>query len=134
MSATTSHPILIVEPTPELAEVYDFFPQDNRPIHVTSTQRATRYLQNQTPSLVAVSASYSPPQIFRLLETIKEKSSASLFLIPVVFVIDLKHKTNFIPGTFWGQKLGVINSLSSQQEVKLVMARVNRKQKSLGFN
>ena len=134
MSALEPNTILIVEPKPDLAEVYRFLPQDRHPLHITSTQRATQYLQDKTPSLVVISASYSPVQIFHLLETLKNLSSSSKHLIPIIFSIDLEHKTSFIPGTRWGEKLGIINSLSSKKEVELILARVSKEQKSFGYN
>ena len=134
MSVLKLNNILIVEPKPDLAEVYRFLPQDGSIIHTTSTQRATRYLQDKIPSLVILSASYSPVQIFHLLETLKESSSSNKYLIPLIFSIDLEHKTNFIPGTYWAKKLGIINSLSSKKEVELILARITKEQKSLGYN
>lgn len=134
MSALKLNSILIIEPKPELAEAYDLLPQDINPLHVTSTPQATQYLHNKTPDLVIISASYSPPQIFHLLSALKECSSSSRYLIPLIFYIDLDHKTSFIPGTYWGKKLGIINSLSSKKEVELVLARVLREQKSFGYD
>jgi len=134
MSALKLNTILIVEPKPDLAEVYGFLPQDKHLIHITSTQRATQYLQDKTPNLVIISASYSPVQIFHLLEVLKERSSSSKYLIPLIFSVDLDHKTNFIPGTYWGKKLGIINSLSSKKEVALILTRITKEQKSLGYN
>ena len=134
MSALKLNSILIIEPKPDLAEPYSFLPQDTNTLHLTSTQQATQYLHNKTPDLVIISASYSPPQIFHLLSTLKECSSSSMYLIPLIFYIDLGHKTSFIPGTFWGNKLGIINSLSSPKEVELVLARVCSEQKSFGYD
>ncbi len=134
MSALKLNTILIVEPKPDLAQVYGSLPQESHLIHLTSTQRATQYLQDKTPNLVIISASYSPVQIFHLLETIKERSSSSKYLIPLIFSIDLEYKTSFIPGTYWAQKLGIINSLSSKKEVKLILDRITKEQKSFGYN
>ena len=134
MSALKLNTILIVEPKPDLADIYSFLPQDSHTLHITSTQQATQYLQDKTPSLVIISASYSPVQIFHLLEVLKERSSSSMYLIPLIFSIDLKHKTNFIPGTYWGQKLDVINRLTSKKEVELILARITKEQKNIGYN
>ena len=134
MSALKLNNILIVEPKPDIAKPYNFLPQDSHTLHLTSVQKATQYLHDKKPDLVIVSASYSPLQIFHLLETLKEQSSSSTYLIPLIFSIDLDHKTNFIPGTYWGKKLGIINSLSSKKEVELVLTRVCREQKSFGYN
>ena len=134
MSILKLNSILIVEPKPDLAKPYNFLPQDNHTLHIKSVQKATQYLHDKKPDLVIVSASYSPLQIFHLLETLKEQSSSSTYLIPLIFSIDLDHKTNFIPGTYWGKKLGIINSLSSKKEVELVLTRVCREQKSFGYN
>jgi len=134
MSVLKLNSILIVKPKPDLAEVYRFLPQDGSIIHITSTQRAIQYLQDKIPSLVILSASYSPVQIFHLLETLKESSSSNKYLIPLIFSIDLEHKTNFIPGIYWAKKLGIINSLSSKKEVELILARITKEQKSLGYN
>lgn len=133
MSTLKLNSILIVEPKPELADIYGFLPQDANIIHIISTQHATQYLRDKTPDLVVISASYSPPQTFHLLETLKERSSSSLYLIPLIFSIDLDHKTNFIPGTHWGKKLGIIHSLSSRKEVELTLGRICQEQKSLGY-
>lgn len=134
MSAIKLNNILIIEPKPDLAAVYSYLPQDTMPLHVMSTQRATQYLSDQTPDLVIISASYSPVKIFHLLETLKERSSKSMHLIPLVLSIDLDHKNSFVPGTYWGQKLGIINSLSSKAEVQLILARVCKQTKDFGYN
>ncbi|MBU0579404.1 hypothetical protein KKE34_02055 [Patescibacteria group bacterium] len=134
MSILKLNSILIVEPKPDLADLYNFLPQDSHTLHITSTGRATQYLRDKTPDLVIISASYSPVQIFHMLETLKECSSSSMYLIPLIFSIDLDHKTSFIPGTYWGKKLGIINSLSSKKEVELVLARICQEQKSFGYN
>ncbi|MBU0576646.1 hypothetical protein KJ707_04495 [Patescibacteria group bacterium] len=134
MSTLKLNSILIVEPKKELAAPYSCLPQDAHTLHVTSTQRATQYLQDKTPDLVILSASYSPPQIFHLLETLKEKSSSNMYLIPLILAIDLGHKNSFIPGTYWGEKLGIVNSLSTKKEVELVLKRVCQEQKSFGYN
>lgn len=133
MPANNPNTILIVEPKKELANYYQFLPRESSTIHVLSTQHGIKYLQNKTPSLVTISASYSPLQIFHFLETLKESSHHRQYLIPLLFVIDLDHETNFIPGTYWGQKLGIINSLSSNKETQLVLKRICQPQPSLGY-
>ena len=112
---------------------YTFLPQENKTIHLPSIPRATQYLKNKIPDLVIISASYSPPQVFQLLETLKECSQARLYLTPLLFFIDLDHKNSFIPGTYWGNKLGLINSLSSKEEVKLILTRICQPQKRFGY-
>lgn len=133
MPALNINSILIIEPKPELPIPYTFLPQESQTLHLSSIPRATQYLQNKMPDLVIVSASYSPPQVFQLLETLKEYSKTRLYLTPLVFSIDLDHKNSFIPGTYWGNKLGIINSLSSKKEVELILTRICQPQKSFGY-
>lgn len=133
MSPLNPNTSLIIEPKPELAAPYTLLPQEIQSIHISSTERAIQYLRDKKPNLVLISASYSPPQVFHLLEILKEQSSFRLYLIPIIFVVDLDHKINFVPGTFWGKKMGIINSLSTKKEIQLVVSRVSKEQKTLGF-
>lgn len=125
MSSLELNTILIVEPRKELAQPYAHLPQDVELVHLQSTQKAAQFLATHTAcDLVIINASYSPQLILKLLETVKEHSSQQLSLVPIIFLVDLKNENNYIPGTFWGQKLGLVSSLSTQKELKLILERI----------
>lgn len=129
-SKTTS--ILIVDPQQTLAKPYDFLPAATV-THVTSIPQAAQYLHDQTPDLVVASASFSPNQMIQLMEALKEAASHRSFLIPLVLMVDLENRINFVPGTHWGQKFGILCSISSQDEVNAVLKRVCAEQKTFGY-
>lgn len=134
MSALKPNTILIIEPRKELAQPYAYLPQESQLVHLRSTQKAVQYLQDKKPDLVVISASYSPKLVFHLLEAIKETSSAGQFLIPVVMMVDLEAENSYIPGTRWGEKLGLLYSLSTAKEVEVMLNKVCREEKNFGFN
>ncbi len=43
---------------------------------------------------------------------------------PLILVIDLGRELNFVPGTYWGGRLGILHSLSSQEETNITIDRI----------
>jgi hypothetical protein len=126
--------ILIIDPHEQLSKPYQWLPSAATLIHSTSTPQATQYLRDRIPSLVIISASFSPSQMLELLETVKRCVSHQRFLVPLIVMVDLHDRINFIPGTHWGQKMGVLCSLSSKEEVNAVLNRICAEQKTFGHN
>jgi hypothetical protein len=125
--------ILIVDPKITLGKPYDLLPTSATTLHVTSTTRAAQYLHDQLPDLVMVSASFSPAQMTEFIEHLKNAAVHHRFLTPLIVVVDLTNRINFVPGTHWAKKFGVLCTLSSAGEVNAVLRQVTAEQKTLGF-
>lgn len=124
---------LVVDPQPTLADPYQFVPTTHT-VHVTSTAQAAQYLVDQLPDLVMVSASFSPAMMLEFLGKLKQAAADHQGLPPLIVMVNLKNRLNFVPGTTWANKLGLLNSLSSQAEVELVVNRVCTPTPSLGYH
>lgn len=133
MASPTPSTILVIDPHQQLSKPYQSLPTDSTIVHVTSTPLATQYLRDRIPSLVIISASFSPSQMLDLLELVKTAVAHQRFLVPLIIMVDLHDRINFVPGTHWGQKIGILCSLSSQDEVQAVINRVCAEQKTLGY-
>lgn len=116
--------ILIVDPKITLGKPYNLLPTTATTLHVTSTAQAAQYLRTDEHQLVIISASFSPHQMVGLLEILKDASAYRRHLIPLIIMVDLENKINFVPGTLWAEKIGIVCSLSSQQEVDALMYRL----------
>jgi hypothetical protein len=134
MALLTPSTILAIDPHRQLCKPYQWLMSNSTIVHVTSTPQATQYLRDRIPSLVIISASFSPSQMLDLLETIKAAVAHQRFLVPLIIMIDLHDRINFVPGTHWGQKIGVLCSLSSENEAQAVLKRVCAEQKTLGYS
>lgn len=122
MPATSSIAILIVEPSPHMVSPYGHLASGAQITRVTSTTLAKRQLKNASFNLICISASFKPDQIVNLLETVEQRAQAKL--TPIVFVVNLSNRLNFIPGVSWAGRIGVIDSYSSRQEVIDTTSRV----------
>jgi DNA-binding response OmpR family regulator len=114
--------ILIIEPNTKLHNPYALLSQSHNIERVTSPELGLKYMSQQLPELVLLSTSPSITKILSFLESLKNASHQKL--IPLMFVIDLSYKLSTIPGTTWGNKLGVITSISSENELNSTIRRI----------
>ncbi|HJZ24156.1 MAG TPA: hypothetical protein VJ201_06900 [Candidatus Babeliales bacterium] len=113
--------ILVMEPNDDLDTPYRFL--DNVTLtRVSTIERGLKYLTQQYPDMVFISASFSVQRILSFLDTLKNASRSRL--IPIVMVVDLSHKISNIPGTTWGGKIGILTSLVSRSEYNSTIHRV----------
>lgn len=127
--STSNQPsALIIEPNESLvsqknpAIPYSFLAKQKLQISVVaSVESALAYLVDQTPNLVFLSASFSPHKTLQLLEALKNHSTEKV--IPLVMVIDLSLPTSIIPGTSWGESLGIVHTAISSKEFQATIKR-----------
>jgi len=127
MPAKSAQPklkILIVEPNKNLIVPYSYLPGSFKFVRVYSTQLGLRELTKITPDMVFLSGSFSASKTVRFLEALKNSSRSDL--IPLIIVVDLSHRLNFVPGTSWGGKIAIIDSFISKKEFRSTISRVLR--------
>lgn len=115
---------LIIEPNTRLTNPYNSLPFSFNTSRYSSLDQASHSFLTIQPQLVLISASFTPTHIITFLEKVKNESVAIEELIPVIFVVDLNNRLNFVPGTTWGTQMGLLHSLSSAQEVYATLQRV----------
>lgn len=122
-SSSTHLPyVLIIEPNDALNIPYSYFLSKFEYDRCTSIEKGLQYMAHKYPDILFLSASFSLSKSLKALESLKQKSN--LTLIPLILVVDFSNRLNTIPGTTWGDKIGVITSLSSSQEVNSTLHRV----------
>lgn len=114
--------VLVVEPNPHLAQPYHFLPSSCGIIRVATIPLGIKALLRQPPDLVCLSASFTPALIVQFLEHLRH--SKDYPLVPILFVVDLNHRLNFIPGTTWTHRLAVVDSFASHAQLETVLARI----------
>lgn len=119
---TTLPLAIIVEPNASVQSPYTFMQSGFTLERHISIQSGLHSIAQNNPALVSISASFSPQQYLPLLTAVKNKSQQHL--IPLIFVIDLSHKISSIPGTTWGNKLGILTNLSNINEYNSTLDRV----------
>lgn len=119
------HPFLntlIVEPNNDLILPYRYLDQSYALNRFTSLKQAEIELSKLYPDIVFLSASYPPHKLIQFLEVLKRKSVSRL--APLIMVVDLSNQLNFIPGTTWAGKIGILNSISTETEFVVVIDRI----------
>lgn len=121
MTALPKFNIIVIEPNTKLLFPYHFlYTQDI--IRFSSIKPAMdAYLKN-VPNLIFCSASFSPEQHLQFLEFLKNTTNHDF--IPLILVVDLTNRINFIPGITWGNNIGVIDTRISKYELDLTIKRV----------
>lgn len=125
MNVSTSYSILIIEPNEQLLSPYAYISGISSPdtsVRVSSLSEALSYLTKNTPDLVILSTSFKIDDLLTMLEAIKNKSHTAL--IPLVLSVDLSQPLCQIPGTTWGDTLGIVHSLTSAEEMSATISRV----------
>jgi PleD family two-component response regulator len=116
--------ILIIEPNQLMAKPYAYIPISYNITRVTSLETAFEQLIDYPPGIVFLSTSF---QIHKLLDFLTElQHSSKDRIVPLILTIDLDHRLNFVPGTYWGGEMGILSSLSTETEVLILMERLVR--------
>ena len=119
---------LVIEPntflvsTQSLAIPYSFLPKQKLQLTtVASIESALAHLVDQTPDIVFLSTSFSPHKTLKFLEALKNHSTKKL--IPLIMVVDLSLPASIIPGTTWGESLGIVHTAISPKEFQATLKR-----------
>jgi len=115
--------VLIIEPNQKLQTPYSFLSKPYVVERFSSPELGLKHMAVHQPDLVLLSTSHSTTKILSFLESLKSASARKL--IPLILVIDLSHKLSTIPGTTWGGKLGIVTSISSENELNSTIRRVS---------
>lgn len=117
---STSSTILIVEPNLDLQKPYAFLDTKNFKItKVSDIVTANDELQKQDFSLVFLSCSFSNKKILNFLESLKLASKNQI--IPLILIVDLNQPYSIVPGLNWDQKIAVLSSQSSAEELMTIL-------------
>src|SRR5689334_7660665 len=126
MSFPSTLRILIVEPNPQFDRPYFYldqlFPQQPIITRVASIREALTALDS-TFNIVFLSSGFSPSQSLQFLETLK--NTTETHLPSLVFVVDWSQRIHRVLGTTWASQVGILHSLSSQEEVIATLHRLN---------
>ena len=114
--------VSIIEPNKKLIIPYNHLPRSYDIFRVSTIDQALLKLAKVNPGIVFLSASFSALKSVSFLESLKNFSEDSL--IPVIIVVDLSNRINFVPGTTWGGKIAVIDSCASKRELTSTLDRV----------
>ncbi len=118
--------ILIVDPDSKLEQPYVWFEQvvpESSVTHLPTIELALDKLPTVNPDIVCISASFSAAKTVQLLEAIKQATTTHI--IPVCFVVNWQQRLSTIPGTTWGNKVGLLHTLSSADEVRSTLERIS---------
>ena len=113
---------IIIEPNSKLPSPYCHLPKNYNVVRFKTIKLALWELVELKPHLVFLSASFSSSTLVRFLEAFKGFTPSQL--IPVIMIVDLSHRLNFIPGTSWGGKMAVLDSQASKKELYSALDRV----------
>ena len=113
---------LIIEPNHRLIAPYLHLPQNYLITRVDSIQHGFECLLDHKFNLICLSCSFSPMELTDFLIELKELSHPQL--IPLILIIDLNKRLNFVPGTGWAGKLSILHSLSSRIETDASLKRL----------
>jgi hypothetical protein len=115
--------MLIIEPNQALETPYIYFRPKYQLMRADTIARGQIQLDGAiVPDLVAISTSFTAFDHLRILELIK--SVCVERIVPIIFVVDWSKRMSTIPGTTWGDSIGLAHSLSSEDEVLTMLKRV----------
>lgn len=114
--------ILIAEPNKHLSIPYCYVPSGFRICRTDSIKSALKELSHRVPDIAFISSSFPTHSALILLEAIKNCCLESL--IPLIIVIDISNKVNFVPGVNWGGKIAIIDSLCTKKQFDVIFERV----------
>jgi DNA-binding response OmpR family regulator len=116
--------LLIIEPDTQLAEPYSFIAAP-QVVRVTTVQEALDQFNAQPWSVVSLSASLPPEEALRVFESLKALTEThGQPLTPVLVVVNTATRLSTVLGTTWGNKLGVVSSQVSKQELDSTLERI----------
>ncbi len=113
---------LIIEPHEDLLHPYSYLDESYLTHRVVSIENGMRSMTHKHPDLVMLSSSFSIAKALPLLDTLKHISQSAL--IPLLYVVDLTCHVSQIPGTTWGNKLGIVSTLSNSDEMHSTLDRI----------
>lgn len=123
LTDSTRHSILIVEPNVDLEKPYIFLdPNTFQITKVSNTLTASEELQKQDFNLVFLSCSFSNKKILNFLEALKLASKKQI--LPLILVVDLNQSYSIVPGLKWDQKIAILSSASTTEELQSVLRRL----------
>jgi len=114
--------ILIIEANQKLKKPYQYLSPAYQTVRLSTIEKAGAIFLNFKPELIFLSCSFSPQQIITFLDCVANECRPHL--IPIIFVIDLNHPLNFIPGTHWGQQTAVFSEFTSKHEFYTTLDRL----------
>lgn len=115
---------LIFEPNRNLIVPYSFLDESYSIIRKDNLREGLKAFYTNPIDIVFISASFKPNRSLNILEAVKNKSKVRL--IPIIFVVDLSNSLNFIPGTSWGGKIGIIDSFANEAQFVVTTDRILR--------
>lgn len=113
---------LIIEPNDTVNIPYSHLDEKYEYDRCASIEKGMSLMASKHPDILFLSASFSVSKSLKVLEALKHKSSYGL--IPLVLVVDLSNRLSSVPGTEWGNKIGILTTLSSAKEVHSTLDRV----------
>jgi hypothetical protein len=122
MPAHRSLTTFVIEPNGKLNFPYGHLPSNYKVVQLATIELALWELANLKPNLVFLSASFPSSKLVKFLEAFK--NFCRFELIPLVIIVDLSHRLNFIPGISWGGKIAVLDSFASKRELLSTISRV----------
>lgn len=121
-SAQLKFKVLIIEPNKNLTKPYSYLSKGWFVTRLTTNNLTSNSLKKINPDMVFLSASLPPLKSLKFLETLKDFDDSKL--TPLIIVVDLSHRLNFVPGTSWGGRIGVLDSFSSKKEFFATITRI----------
>lgn len=120
---SSAYSILIVEPNLDLKKPYVFLERKKwQIIRVQDVITATQKLQEQAFDLVFLSCSFTNKKMLNFLESLKQASHTKI--IPLILVVDFHQPYSIVPGLVWAERLALLSSQSSQQELSIQLHRL----------
>lgn len=113
---------LIIEPNDSVIKPYSYLDEIYEYERCTSVEKGLSIMASKYPDILFLSASFSLSKSLKVLESLKHKSAYGL--IPLILVVDLSNRLSGIPGTEWGDKIGILSTLSSSKELHSTLDRV----------
>jgi len=81
-------------------------------------------LLKQQYNFVSVSTSYTPGELFERINLMAEQMRREKRLVPLIYAVNWVTPFPTLLGTHWGQKVGILHSLSSEAEVTATLQRL----------
>jgi hypothetical protein len=117
MSTLPTHSLVIIEPNEKLTHPYNLLSPTYHITRVSTITEGLDFIAHTLPSVVMLSASFSPNESVLFLDTLHKVVHTSL--PKLIFVVDLSCALSTIPGTTWG---GSTQILSSQSPIAAIDA------------
>lgn len=115
--------ILLVEPNQAAVQPYSWLDSLVKSVdRCQTTTLASQMLVTKTFDLVIVSCSFSARRMLHFLEEIKAASKQAI--MPLILVVDLTRPYSLVPGLQWAQRLSILSSNSSAEELELALHRL----------